>query len=175
MLFMATTFLFSETAVTVAWDQNPETDIASYGVYVSTNSFQSVAFTNIVDFPTTTNRVPVQPNIGYSFYVTAKNTAGLESDPSTVLYYTQVAVKPNTPNNLILTGTNDWTGATLFSAPTNGTISGTLPNLTYTVTNLAASVDRLSYKIPSTGTNANYYYTVNFIFPNSPPSIRLQF
>ncbi len=73
--------------VTVAWDPNPETDIAGYNVYYG---IVGSGVTNKVSPGTTTQQqvISLQPQTQYWFYVTAFNTAGLESDPSQVLSYT---------------------------------------------------------------------------------------
>ena len=73
--------------VTVAWDPNPETNIAGYNVYYG---IVGSGVTNKVSPGTTTQQqvISLQPQTPYWFYVTAFNTAGLESDPSQVLAYT---------------------------------------------------------------------------------------
>jgi len=73
--------------VTVAWDPNPETDIAGYRVYYGR---VGTTVTNVVSPGTTTQQqvISLSPATQYWFYVTAFNTAGLESDPSEVLTYT---------------------------------------------------------------------------------------
>lgn len=73
--------------VTVAWDPNPETDIAGYRVYYGR---AGTTVTNVVTPGTATQQqvVSLLPATQYWFYVTAFNTAGLESDPSQVLTYT---------------------------------------------------------------------------------------
>ncbi len=73
--------------VTVAWDPNPETDIAGYNVYYGVTGS---GVTNKVTPGTATQQqiISLQPQTQYWFYVTAFNIAGLESDPSQVLSYT---------------------------------------------------------------------------------------
>lgn len=73
-------------SVTVAWDPNPETDIAGYRVY---SGEVGTTITNMVDVATTSSPVTnLTRSVEHWFYVTAYNTYGLESDPSTVLTYT---------------------------------------------------------------------------------------
>jgi len=81
--------------VTVAWDANPEPDISGYQVYYGTVSAGS---TNVVPVIGNTQQeiAGLQPQQQYWFYVTAKNTAGLESDPSTILFYTTADNAPPT-------------------------------------------------------------------------------
>ncbi|MBI1178175.1 hypothetical protein GC207_12140 [bacterium] len=73
--------------VTVAWDPNPEPDIAGYNVYYGV---VGSGVTNKVSPGTATQQqvISLKPQTQYWFYVTAFNTAGLESDPSQVLNYT---------------------------------------------------------------------------------------
>lgn len=73
--------------VTVAWDPNPETNIAGYNVYYG---IVGSSVTNKVSPGTSTQQqvISLQPQTQYWFYVTAFNTAGLESDPSQILSYT---------------------------------------------------------------------------------------
>lgn len=73
--------------VTVAWDPNPETNIAGYNVYYGV---VGASVTNKVSPGTTTQQqvINLQPQTQYWFYVTAFNTVGLESDKSAVLTYT---------------------------------------------------------------------------------------
>ncbi len=81
--------------VTVAWDANPEPDISGYQVYYGVVSSGS---TNVVPVSGSTQQqvAGLQPQRQYWFYVTAKNSAGLESDPSTVLFYTTADNAPPT-------------------------------------------------------------------------------
>ena len=76
------------TSVTLAWDANQEPDLAGYRLYYATYGAQSA----YVEVP-----VSSQPKVTldsltaastYTFYVTAYNTAGLESDPSETITYT---------------------------------------------------------------------------------------
>lgn len=73
--------------VTVAWDPNPEPDIAGYNVYYG---IVGSGVTNKVSPGNATQQqvISLQPETQYWFFVTAFNTAGLESDPSAVLTYT---------------------------------------------------------------------------------------
>ncbi|HAV64248.1 MAG TPA: hypothetical protein DCY13_18010 [Verrucomicrobiales bacterium] len=79
--------------VTVAWDPNPEPDIAGYRVYYG---IVGSGVTNMVSPGTTTQQqvINLLPQTQYWFCVTAYNTAALESDPSQVLTYTTPANLP---------------------------------------------------------------------------------
>src|SRR5688500_2094021 len=78
-------FSFLQTfAITVLWDANPETDVAGYNVYygpVGTTPLK----TNIPGRLTTSLTIDNSQLVSgttYIIYVTAYNTAGLESFPS---------------------------------------------------------------------------------------------
>lgn len=88
--------------VTVAWDPNPEPDIAEYRIYYGVTA-SGVTNSIAVGTATQGDVLPLWGGLEYWFFVTAKNTAGLESDPSTVLLYETPAIKPNAPTGLVLT------------------------------------------------------------------------
>lgn len=87
LLLLGTTVFATPDRVTVAWDPNPEPDIAQYKVYYGV--VNSVA-TNVLSVASGTQRLisGLQAQKQYWFYVTAQNTAGMESDPSVVLFHT---------------------------------------------------------------------------------------
>src|SRR5688572_12393683 len=74
------------SAVTVAWNPNPETNIAGYRLYYGPSS--STPTKMEVGNTTQAQISNLTPGTEYSFYVTAYNTSGLESDPSSILKYT---------------------------------------------------------------------------------------
>jgi hypothetical protein len=80
-------------SVRVAWNPNPETNIQGYRIYYGE---VAAGYTNLVDvgLNTTGSVTDLAFETGYFFYLTAYNVYGLESDPSTVLYYT---TPPPTP------------------------------------------------------------------------------
>ena len=76
----------SAAEITLTWNANPEPDIAGYKVYAT-----DLANTNRVIFNVglqTEASFEPEPGRSYSFAVTAYNTAGLESDPSSEVRYT---------------------------------------------------------------------------------------
>ncbi|HEX7863149.1 MAG TPA: fibronectin type III domain-containing protein [Verrucomicrobiae bacterium] len=89
LLALATTQI---GAATLTWNRNPESDIAGYRVFHREvgATFQNVDVRNTNSFSTT-----LASGRSYEFYVTAYNTAGLESSPSQTLAYT--APVQNTP------------------------------------------------------------------------------
>jgi hypothetical protein len=83
-------------SVTVLWDPNPENDIAGYRLFWGeTNSAATVRDVGNVTQTQVTNLVAGRT---YYFYLTAYNTSGLESDPSTNVFYTQPQSVPATPS-----------------------------------------------------------------------------
>lgn len=83
-------------SVTLAWDQNPENDIAGYILYYGVASGN---YTNAINVGnTTTNTVSgLISAVTYFFVVTAYNTSSLESDPSTEISYTVPPAQANSP------------------------------------------------------------------------------
>lgn len=79
--------------VQVAWDPNPETNIVGYKLHYGVDDSGSA---NVIDvgLSTTGSVTNLTPATTYYFYVTAYNVYDLESDPSTVLYYTSPAEIP---------------------------------------------------------------------------------
>lgn len=140
---LAAAALAAPDRVTVAWDPNPETDIAGYRVYYGQ---VGTSVTNTVSPGTTTQQqvISLLPATQYWFYVTAFNTAGLESDPSTVLTYTtpvnaaptvtlgadRIAIIPGT-HSITADATDDYLPATSLtktwtqlSGPATASITG---------------------------------------------------
>ncbi len=137
-------------SVTLAWDANAEPDIAGYELSygVSSGVYTSTADAGL---STTIEVGGLTEGKTYYFVVSAYSTGGLKSLPSSQVSYT---VPPNdpppntapsaiaqtlttaedTPLNIGLTGT-DAEGAalgyTVVTAPRNGTLTGSAPNLTY--------------------------------------------
>jgi hypothetical protein len=73
-------------AITLQWDANRETDLAGYKVYYGeTNSSYVVVNAGKTNSITLNSLAPGKT---YNFYVTAYNTAGLESNPSQAISYT---------------------------------------------------------------------------------------
>ena len=102
LLVVATLGHAATNQVTVAWDPNPEPDIAEYAVYYGKTG---TGETNKVSAGLEVQQEiqPLWSGTNYWFYVTAKNAVGLESDPSEVLFYDTPATKPNAPTGVVLT------------------------------------------------------------------------
>lgn len=89
VLMVLTACNFAVEAVTLAWNPNPESDIAGYRLYYGkTNETATMIDTGTNITRSISN---LQPGLSYYFYVTAYNTADLESEPSSSVYYTQPA------------------------------------------------------------------------------------
>ncbi len=81
------------SSVTLAWDPNPEPDIAGYILHYGTSSGSYSNSVNVGNV--TTNTVAgLAVNVTYFFAVTAYNASGLESDFSNEVSYTVDLVPP---------------------------------------------------------------------------------
>lgn len=146
-LMLAAWWPFASTAASVrlAWDANAESDLAGYRVYRESNEG---------GIPVTTNNgLETQVLVGdlvpgrtYRFWVTAYNSAGLESDPSNQVIYEVPLNLPPVAESGTLTLPEDSSGPlvlvgrdpegipvqyVLLDGPHHGTLSGTAPNLIY--------------------------------------------
>lgn len=82
-------------SVRLAWDPNPETDLAGYRVHRGIAPGTRLETRN-VGLVTTNDWTGLLPGVTNYFTVTAYNTAGLESDPSNEIAYA-VKAKPGSP------------------------------------------------------------------------------
>lgn len=95
VLFMGVGWGTAE-AVTLAWDRNPESNIAGYRLYYGERN--APATMRDVGNVITTAVSNLTPGREYYFYVTAYNTENLESDPSETVSYIQAqSGPPSTP------------------------------------------------------------------------------
>src|SRR6266540_2608845 len=78
---LVTTVAFGGLSVTVAWNPNPEPDIAGYKVYAGTNSGR---YSTVMDAGKRTDQIISNLATGRTYYfaATAYDTSGLESDLS---------------------------------------------------------------------------------------------
>jgi len=176
-------------SVTLAWNKNPEPDVAGYRIYFGP---QGGTPTTTLDAGNATNRVVtgLQEGASYSFFATAYNSAGLESDFSTAINYTV----PSAANNLVVTLERSFSANTasytVFYGPQGQTPSsrsiGT--NLTTTISNVVrgAVYDITAEAYASGGGSLHDYEVVTYTIPQSgsigsvhlipvdhPPSIAL--
>ena len=137
---------FSETLL---WNQNPEPNIAGYKVFhgevntsptmINVGNVLSRAFTNLVAGRT------------YFFYVTAYNTAGLESNPSQTLNYTSPA--QNQPPTI-----SSIANQTIFEDTPTGIVSFTVGDPDTALSNLVLS---------ASSSNTNLIANTSFVFGGS--------
>lgn len=81
ILWLVTVSVRSAQSVTLAWDANPEMDIASYDVHWGTNSGAYLWKTNVGNVTTAEIRGLAEGRT-YHFAISAWNHAGYESAPS---------------------------------------------------------------------------------------------
>jgi PKD repeat protein len=81
--------------ITLAWNQNPESDIAGYEVKYGTVNGGTYGNTVSAGNSTTTQVSGLSEGVTYYFVVVAYNTAGLRSDPSAQISYTGINQAPN--------------------------------------------------------------------------------
>lgn len=167
--------------VVLSWDNNtnnPPGMVDHTAVYVSTNSF---TLTNaVVNVPDPLNIVTQTVFYGpvYSFFVTAVATNSLESEVSNQIRYQRFLASIDQDNLLTLGGSTNWANAVITIGPSNGVLSGVLPNMTYRPTNYQNAIkDCFVVQIPETfGTKTNgtpenitNWYSVHFVYRNFPP------
>jgi hypothetical protein len=79
VLLAVSTTLRGASSVTLAWDPNPESDISGYIVYYG-NASRSYPYSTNVGNVTTATVYGLQAGLTNYFAITARNSAGLESD-----------------------------------------------------------------------------------------------
>ena len=115
-MLLSPTLAFGTASVTLAWNPNPETDIASYQLRYGTTPG---AHPNIVEagLNTSTAVSGLAEGSTYFFVVSACNRAGLRSVPSSEISY-QIPVTPTTGVSVI--PRNAWTLRYVNSQASNG-------------------------------------------------------
>ena len=161
------------SAVSLAWNANPETDITGYRLGYGT---VSGVYPNTMAVGTDpTASVPgLTEGTTYYFVVSAVNQGGLQSLPSSELSYQvpisapvnqapvassmAVSTAKDTPLGIVLGG-SDAEGAALsfsiVSGPANGTLSGTAPNLNYSPSANFNGSDSFTFLVNDGGLNSN--------------------
>ena len=157
----------------VAWTGSPDANVVAYSLYyknVSATSFSSI---NLVGAATTNAAIGVTPGVIYELYVIAKDANEVESDPSNKIHGQNILVngfgKP-TFITLLDAGTTNFSSFVLSSgSSSNGIVSGTPPNITYTATNIVGK-DMMVYKSPETfsGQFVTNYYGLFRAIRNAP-------
>ncbi len=178
-------------SATLAWDRAAShTNLASfvlkYGVTSGSYTGQVSVATNL----TTATVNNLVPGVTYYFVVTAKNVADLESDPSNQISYTVPGTQSNsTPvatsgststsedqsRAITLAGTDsdgDTLSFSIVTSPSNGTLSGTAPNVTYRPNTNFFGSDSFTFRVNDGRTNsaaATISITVNAV--NDAPTL----
>ena len=178
-------------SATLAWDRaashtNLAAFVLKYGVTSGSYTGQVDVATNLTS-ATVNNLVP---GVTYYFVVTAKNVANLESDPSNQISYTvpgtQVNAVPVATSNststsedqsrsITLAGTDSDGDPLTFSivtSPGNGTLTGTVPNVTYRPNTNFSGSDSFTFRVNDGRTNsatATISITVNAV--NDSPTL----
>ena len=155
-------FAAGTNSTSLAWDRNPETNIAGYRLQYG---LTQGTYPNVVDAGNSTTATVTGLNQGTTYYFTvvAYNTSGQTSAASSVVTYT-VPGEPNTAptaSSFSLTvaeddqvaatasgadGEGDSLAYSIVSAPTKGTLTGTAPNWIYKPSANANGDDSFSYR-----------------------------
>lgn len=173
------------TTLNLQWDPSPDRALAKYVLYRGTSSYD---YDWKMDVPiASTNAIAanlIQGQI-YFFAVAGVDTNGVESDFSAELAFKgnsppvalnlTVSGNEDTPIAIQLVGTDADSDALIYqvtAGPTNGTLSGTAPFLTYTPPANFSGTDRFSYTV-SDGqiTSAPASVVITTISVNDPPTL----
>lgn len=178
-------------SVSLAWDRaashtNLSAFILKWGVTSGSYTGQVSVATNL----TTTTVNNLVPGVRYFFAVTARNVAGLESDPSNEISYTipggnsnarpvanagSTSTSEDQSKSITLSGSDadgDTLTYTILTNPSNGALSGTPPNLTYTPTANFNGSDSFTFRVNDGETNsaaATFSITVTAV--NDAPTL----
>lgn len=164
-------------SVTLEWDPSPDTNVVGYVMYYKDVLAPSFFSTNIPGkFSTNVVIGGLMVNVVYQFQVTAYISDGLESDFSNQIRYQYFYVNANKATPLVLgdSGTTNFANFLLISSPTNGIITGTPPNVTFSPTVGFTGKDSFSYKSPELFNEINITngYGIYKVDINVPPNIK---
>ncbi|MCW1886467.1 Ig-like domain-containing protein [Luteolibacter flavescens] len=156
-------FSAGSNTVSLAWDRNPEADIAGYRLQYGTTPG---SYTSSMDAGVTTSATATGLHQGTTYYFTvvAYNAAGQTSAPSSEVTYTVPGLPNTAPSagsfslslvedgqaSVTLSGTDaegDTLSYAIVAGPSKGTLSGTAPNLTYRPAANANGSDSFTYRV----------------------------
>lgn len=143
-------------SVSLAWDPNPEPDVIGYRIYYGPAGGTPTTSQD-AGASTATTVTGLQEGASYSFYATAYNSAGLESELSSPVSYTV----PSSANNFVVT----WEKSFSVNAAGYRFLYGP-PNQTPTVRNVGTS---LSATISNVVRGATYELTVEALDSSGSP------
>jgi len=168
---------FAQT-ITLAWDANEDVTITGLKLYTGPVSGPYSTVTEIAANSTTFD-IPVVFSNVYSFYLTATNAAGLESEPSNSVRFMLLQLENSLTNQVdVSVSAIDWSGAEIVNSPQHGILSGSPPFLTYVYTNLSALTNKESFGIKtadiSSGTNIINFYSLRINLTEPLPPLQLK-
>jgi hypothetical protein len=189
LLLLAT--LATTHGATFAWDRvNTHTNLNAYILKYGTTSGTYTGAVNVATNLTSTTLNSFSPGRTYYLVVVARNVSGVESDPSNELPYTapgtianaapvannaSVSTAEDQSRTITLTGSDsdgDSLTFSVLSAPANGTLTGTAPNLTYVPTANFSGADSFTFRANDGITNsATATITITVTSANDPPTL----
>ncbi|MCW1920918.1 Ig-like domain-containing protein [Luteolibacter arcticus] len=180
-------FAAGTNSVSLAWDPNPETNIAGYRLQYGLTPGN---YPSVVDAGAATSATANGLNQGTTYYFTvvAYNSAGQFSPASSEVTYTvpgapntapsatsfSVTVAEDSQNFATLGGTDgegDLLTYSIVSAPAKGTLSGTAPNLIYRPAANVSGSDSFTYRANDGAVNsATATVSITILPMNDQPS-----
>ncbi|MBQ4900933.1 fibronectin type III domain-containing protein [Paenibacillus sp. Marseille-P2973] len=146
------------TGARLSWTKSTDTiGIIGYDIYQISDSGSEIIASSTTNSYTLNS---LKPNTTYSFYVTARDNAGNQSEGSNVVKLTTKVdtTKPSTPTNLILVGTTNSSVTLKWNESTDNV--GVVAYDIYEGTNLAASVTMPSGGAINLLPNTPYRFTI---------------
>ena len=166
----------SAGTVKMEWAMPNDNTVTGYVLYYKNITNVNFISTNIAGKFTTNATIHVAPTELFEAYITAKNSEGLESEPSNKIRMQSIWVngsEKNTPIILKDKGSTNFPGFLFTGGITNGNITGVPPELNYTATNTIGR-DTIIYRSPEKYSGqfiTNYYALIRAM--NYPPILSL--
>ena len=176
---------------TFAWDRvNSHTNLSAYILKYGTTSGSYTGSVSVATNVTTATVNSFAPGRTYYFVATARNVSGIESDPSNEISFTapgtivnatpvansaSVSTAEDQSRAITLTGSDPDGDALTFSvvtAPANGTLTGTAPNLTYLPAANFSGSDSFTFRANDGIINsATATISITVTVANDPPTL----